>query len=207
MGLSGLKIYNTTEDFYTGQELHKVALTKCELVVEDEKDIEYAKSGKPLATFAKRTYKVEIKTVPILQPTNFLHITNWEDVSQNSMYGDKISQINKQAEYMKSLPNANISSIEAWRVHHVEYWKKIYSNNAVYNKYTKDSEEYPLLAEVGEMSKLGLYTALRKRRFFASVQGIFPPAFGDFEGTYKTINSSEQENYGIIEGTIHLCID
>lgn len=207
MGLSGLKIYATEDDFHFNRELHKVGLTKCELSVEDEKDIEYAKSGKPLATFMKRTFKVEIKTLPILQPTNFLHVTDWEDTSQRSQFGEKISEINAEAAYRKTLPGANKSSIDAWAANQVAYWKRIYTNNAVYNKYTKDSEDYPLLSEAGEMSKLGLYTALKKRRFFASVQGIFPPAFGDFEGTYKTINSSESKNYGIIEGTIHLCID
>lgn len=72
---------------------------------------------------------------------------------------------------------------------------------ALYNKNTKATLNAP------EESKIGLYSYLRKRRFFYSVQGLFPPAYGDFEGNIKVINSTENQNYAILEGTIHLCID
>jgi len=156
MALSGLKIFDSEpSNLETAEPNYKLGLYSCELEVKDEKQIDYSKSGKPLATFQKRTYQVKIKSLPFLHPTNWVSGTN------------------------------NESKL----------------NEAIY--YNKTALDY----DFNNYSKVGLYTFLKERRFFHSVQGIFPSAFGDFEGTYKTINSTEEQNYGIIEGTIHLCID
>lgn len=157
MALSGLKIYKNASDFTINQPIYKLGLYECELEVNDEKDVDYAKNGKPLTTFIKRTYKVKIKSLPFLVPSNYT----------NHFSGNDYNTI-----------------------------------EAIYNNKTK-----PTMINPAEESKIGLYTYMKRRRFYHSVQGVFPSAFGDFEGTYKTINSTEDKNYGIIEGTIHLCID
>jgi len=152
MALSGLKLFTNEADFMSDNAAYKLGLYTCELEVNDEKDVGYAKNGKPLTTFVKRTYKVQIKSLPFLMPSNFV---NNLSIGYNTI-------------------------------------------ESLYNKQTKEE-----LANMPEYSKMGLYSYMRSRRLYHSIQGVFPTAYGDFEGTYKTINSTENQNYGIIEGTIH----
>lgn len=211
MALSGLKIYNNTDDYNFNREAYKLGLSKCEFKVEDEKSIDYAKNGNPMASYSKRTYMVEIQSVPFLKPTNFVNVDNMEaddeiSSSQAKSYSTEMVKINQYYEQMKILYPDNTASIENLRQTKIEEAKQYALMEALYNKYHRENMT-GLIPIKSEYSKLGLYTYLRKRRFFSSVQGVFPPAYGDFVGTFKVINSTESANYGIIEGTIHLCID